>query len=166
MNTATTPLQSTPVADIMSRDVVAISANADMSKAARVLFEHGISGAPVIDEKGKCVGVLSLTDFARRDLSIATAGRLPPIGNEFLLQRDAGSGTVHIEHTAQGYVRQHMSEAVQSIGSEQPLLDAARYMHREKIHRLIVLDEASCPVGVISTLDLLGAFVSFSEEHP
>ena len=164
MNAANVQLLGVRVADIMSREVVTISANADMSQAARILFEHGISGAPVIDERGKCVGVLSLTDFARRDHLSSSDRGLPPLADEFVLNRDDRSGTVHIERAVEGYVRQHMSSAVQSIGSEQTLIDAAKYMSREKIHRLIVLDDASCPVGVISTLDLLSAFVEIAEE--
>ncbi len=164
MNAANVQLLKVRVTDIMSREVVTLSANADMSQAARILFEHGISGAPVIDERGKCVGVLSLTDFARRDQSQASDRGLPLLADEFVMNRDMGSGTVHIERAVEGYVRQHMSSAVQSIGSEQTLLDAAKYMNRQKIHRLIVLDEASCPVGVISTLDLLGAFVELATE--
>ncbi len=164
MNAAVTQLQQIHVADIMSREVIAISANADMAEAARLLYEHSISGAPVIDERGKCVGVLSLSDFARRDQSVSLGKNLPPLADEFVLQRDVVSGTVHIEHDTEGYVRQHMSCAVQSIRSEQTLIDAARYMHQEQVHRLIVLDEASCPVGVVSTLDILAAFVDLAEE--
>lgn len=164
MNAAAAQLQLVHVTDIMSREVITISANADMSAAARLLFEHSISGAPVIDERGKCVGVISLTDFSRRDYLHGNEDDLTPIADEFVLERDASSGTVHIEREVEGYVRQYMSDAVQSIDAEQTLIDAARYMHREKIHRLIVLDEACCPVGVISTLDLLGAFVKITEE--
>ncbi|NOZ39003.1 MAG: CBS domain-containing protein [Planctomycetes bacterium] len=164
MNAVATQLQQIRVADIMSREVVTISANADMSKAARLLFEHRISGAPVVDERGKCVGVLSLFDFARRDQSVSLGKSLPPLADEFVLRRDSGSGTVSIEHATEGYVREHMNTAVQSIDSEQSLIDAARYMHREGIHRLIVLDEASCPVAVVSTLDILAALVDLAEK--
>ncbi len=164
MNATVSQLQKVRVADVMNRDVVTVSANSDMSDAARVLFEHGIHGMPVVDERGKCVGVLSLTDFSRRNQLLSTNAGLPSLVHEFVLERHKEAGTVHIERKVEGYVRKHMSDAVQSIGAEQSLLDASRYMDSERIHRLIVLDEAACPVGIISALDIIGAFVELAEE--
>ena len=164
MSAAVAQMKLVHVADIMNPDVVTVSANTLMSDALRVLLENQISGAPVVDERGKCVGVLSLADFARRDQSLKGSDNLPPIADEFALRREAGSGTLHIEHEMEGYVRQHMCHAVQSIAADQSLIDAARYMHGEKIHRLIVLDEASCPVGVVGSLDVIGAFVEIGEQ--
>src|SRR5262245_42031347 len=56
-------LDSLRVADVMSRDVVVIHYHQTMTEAARVLTDHQISGAPVIDEQGRCIGILSATDF-------------------------------------------------------------------------------------------------------
>ncbi len=158
MNTTTERLQRLRVADVMSREVVSVSANATMSEASRVLLEHGLSGAPVVNELGRCVGVLSLIDFARRDCSHDDESDFPKNEDEFVLQRDETSGALHIEHAVEGYVHQYMSKAVQSIDQDQPLIDAARYMHAEKIHRLIVLDDTARPLGVVSALDLIGVF--------
>ena len=36
-----------------------------MLEAARILLRHQIGGAPVVDGKGKCVGLLSTSDFVR-----------------------------------------------------------------------------------------------------
>lgn len=51
--------------DLMSRKVKTIRAGTPLREAGAELVKLGIRGAPVIDERGKCVGVLSVTDLAR-----------------------------------------------------------------------------------------------------
>lgn len=51
--------------DLMSRDVETISANLSLSEAAARLARREIHGAPVVDDTGRCIGVLSVTDLAR-----------------------------------------------------------------------------------------------------
>jgi CBS domain-containing protein len=49
----------------MSRDVVTVPREMSLQQAARVLRRAGVSGAPVVDGQGRCVGVLSAADFLR-----------------------------------------------------------------------------------------------------
>src|ERR1700737_2020742 len=48
---------------LMSRDVVMIPRAMSLRTAGHLLSETHVSGAPVVDETGECVGVLSSTDF-------------------------------------------------------------------------------------------------------
>ena len=159
MTSLTNQLLNRQVAEVMSREVVTVSANATMAEASQVLLERGVSGAPVVNEFGKCVGVLSWTDFARRDQGQSESESLSVCAGEFELGRDDHSGVLHIERVVEGFVHQHMSSAIQSIDSQQTLWDAARYLHAEHIHRLIVLDSSTRPVGVLSALDIIGACI-------
>src|SRR5262245_17310804 len=65
MNTATKPLLTLTAADLMTRDLLVISEDIPMRRAAELLLSHQISGAPVVDLAGKLVGVISTTDFMR-----------------------------------------------------------------------------------------------------
>jgi CBS domain-containing protein len=51
--------------DLMARNVVVLPQDTTVREAARVLRQEYISGAPVVDKHGRCVGVLSATDFLR-----------------------------------------------------------------------------------------------------
>jgi CBS domain-containing protein len=51
--------------DIMTCGVVMLPEDAPLRDAARVLLQNRISGAPVVDARGRCVGVLSAMDFVR-----------------------------------------------------------------------------------------------------
>jgi CBS domain-containing protein len=68
------PLLSLTAGDLMSRDVETLDANLPLRDAALVLIRRAIHGAPVVDDTGTCVGVLSVTDLARW---AATRGERP-----------------------------------------------------------------------------------------
>lgn len=50
-------------ADLMSRDPITISHEMSLRAAAQRLFKNQISGAPVVDRKGRCIGMLCASDF-------------------------------------------------------------------------------------------------------
>lgn len=159
MNAVAQCLQGITVSEVMSRGVVTVSANADLADAVQVFMEHGISGAPVVNEYGKCVGVLSLSDCARCSESISAHTLLSPAAGAIRLRKNEKSGDFEIEQIAEGRVLQYMTPAVQTITPNQTVYDAVRYMHGERIHRLVVLDSDERPVGVISSLDILAAIL-------
>ena len=49
--------------DIMTRDVVTVSAALAVKELAKVFLKNRISGAPVVDKKGKIIGVVSEADI-------------------------------------------------------------------------------------------------------
>ncbi len=163
MNTRIENLKAIRVAEVMNRDVVALSANSTMAEAADRLAQHDIHGAPVVDELGHCIGVLSTSDFARLDQMQEQRGVRSASTEEFILSRYENKGPFRIEHAATDTVSQHMSRAPQTIDAKRSLIDAARAMHGQRIHRLIVIDSHGRPVGVLSTLDILAALVAWSD---
>src|SRR5260370_10548324 len=65
MHVLAKPFATLTAADLMTRDVVAIPEHMSLRTAARLLAGAQVTGAPVIDENGACVGVLSGSDFVR-----------------------------------------------------------------------------------------------------
>ncbi len=63
MTTTTRPLLTQTAAELMSREVITIPEDLSLRAAAHLLFQHRIGGAPVVDAEGRCIGVLSATDF-------------------------------------------------------------------------------------------------------
>lgn len=53
------------VSDAMTRCILTIGQDLPAYEAAERLLSHGVSGAPVLNDDGRCVGVFSLSDFAR-----------------------------------------------------------------------------------------------------
>ena len=63
MPTTTNPLLALTTSELMSRDVVTIPRDMSLRALAHLLFQNQISGAPVADADGRCIGVLCATDF-------------------------------------------------------------------------------------------------------
>ncbi len=59
------PLTTLSAGDVMSRDVVFVSHETSLRQAARLLMLHQISGLPVVEPGGTCIGVLSTSDILR-----------------------------------------------------------------------------------------------------
>ncbi|MBF0524903.1 MAG: CBS domain-containing protein [Deltaproteobacteria bacterium] len=63
-------LSELKVRDIMTKNLVTISPEETVEKAAVKMLEHRISGLPVVNEQGKLVGMLSQGDVFRVLISI------------------------------------------------------------------------------------------------
>ena len=166
MSKASGQLDDLRVADAMSAEVVTLPSSATMNEAADVLNSHGIHGAPVVDDAGHVIGVLTTADFAKLDTSENPCLFPGFHSDEFELKRAKHEEPFHIEHESPDCVRQHMTPAVQTIGAEQSLRDAALCMSASRIHRLIVIDSHSRPVGVLSPIDILAKLAGISNGCP
>ena len=65
MTTTTRTILDLAATDLMSRDMVTIPRTLSLREAAHLLRQADVTGAPVVDERGRCVGVLSAVDFLR-----------------------------------------------------------------------------------------------------
>lgn len=156
MNSAIERLVSLRVDDVMNREVVTIGQQETMEQAAVRLAQFEVTGAPVVDEQGRCVGVLSASDYVGR-----AAGLHP---SDSSLVKDAPHEPLHLERTDDERVEAHMSPVIQTVSPRATILQAARIMCGEHIHRLLVLDDQQRPVGVVSSLDLVAAMIAAIEE--
>lgn len=119
------------VSDLMTDlEVVSVKADCTLKKAASLFDTKRISGMPVVDERGVCVGVLSKKD-------------LP--GDPYERQRLFENG----EKIAEYYT----SPAI-CVRGHAHVVEAAAIMLKHKVHRLPVVDKEGKPVGVISRSDV------------
>ena len=51
------------VKDAMSRDVVTINAAELAHEALQLMAENKVSALPVVDRQGRCIGIISTSDF-------------------------------------------------------------------------------------------------------
>jgi IMP dehydrogenase len=132
-NLLTTPISRQLVADLMTIDPVVIAADALIEEAERLMRTYRVSGLPVIDAHGSLVGVISQTDFIHLDS--------PDVRS---LIRHDGSGI---------RVGEVMSRPPVTVLMTTGLIEAARLMVTERVHRLVVVDDHQRPRGVLSAID-------------
>lgn len=147
-------LRALTVADVMNKQVIAVGSRDSMVDVAQTFLEHDISSAPVTDEQGRFVGILSATDFLRRDSEVSDSDVTPSMSGRGLQVR------VCQPDTASAY----MTEEVLTVSPQTPLIQAATIMTEHHLHRLPVLDARQRVAGVISTMDITAAVVNMVDE--
>lgn len=162
MNSAIERLLSLRVSDVMTRDVVSVPADRAMPVAAATLVDSRISGAPVVNEGGRCVGVLSAADFVRR--AVWTDEDVRPKRTRECCPSTTPETDGDRHRPATDLVASYMSPAVHSVNVGRPFMDAARLMCQHHVHRLMVLDDDGRLAGVLTSLDLVAALIAAIEE--
>ncbi len=120
------------VSEVMTRGCVEVLADQTMDSAAEEFLNHRITGVPVVDDSGHCVGVLSATDFIWHERS----------------------------GTPDDPVRLYMSPKVKAVTPDHSLLDVARLMIEHHIHRVPVVNQQFCTLGIVTSLDIVSALVN------
>ncbi len=144
--------------DIMRKNVVTISPLATVKELADLLTKHRITGVPVVDSHGGLMGVVSQTDIVRKET------RREEETLDFY--RDVMPLLESVSRRPEeATVFDLMTPAVLSADEETPVGDLARQMLARKIHRLPVTREKRL-VGIVSTVDILRAFVEMEELRP
>jgi CBS-domain-containing membrane protein len=118
------------VEEIMTRKVLTIAAEADVKDAAWGLTLQGFTGAPVKDEHGNVIGVLSKSD-------LTDPSRVDP------------------DSTAPHTVREAMTPVLFATLATDPVKFAVRRMVETGSHRLLVLDADGKLVGILTPMDVM-----------
>jgi signal-transduction protein with cAMP-binding, CBS, and nucleotidyltransferase domain len=120
------------IAALMTREILTIGMDDSVAQVEAALVDRGLSWAPVLEPGGAVVGVISSADLLQFHAQ----------------QRDPRS------------VRAWQLCTYKPISVDQttPIGDVARTMLEQRIHHVVVTDGAR-PVGVVSSLDFVRAYV-------
>ena len=120
------------VKDIMTKRLVTFRPETNVLEAIDILLKNKISGAPVLDENGNIIGVLSEIDCM-----------------ETLIQDS-------YYHESRGSVSEYMSEKVTTVDAQMGIVDLAEFFVQKYFRRLPVVDHGKL-VGQVSRRDVLKA---------
>lgn len=171
--------------DIMSLDVETVSPEASLREVAALFADKHITGAPVVSGD-KVVGVVSATDLVEFDAESSGVprrreeqvewgdftepeewsegaespsaffvdmwGSAGPDADTRLDESDGPEWNVLEEHT----VGEVMTRTLCALPSTAPAREAAEYMLRAGVHRILVMDDGVL-VGVVTTTDIVKA---------
>lgn len=141
------------VKEVMTRDVVTIDAQDTLHEALRLMTENRVAALPVVNGKGKCVGVISTSDLievtSEVDEELEELEHTGIAAQAWLLEQMGKSlGDRHVEDL--------MSRDVATVGPDSLIVEAARLMRKNRVHRLPVV-EGDTLLGLISASDVLDA---------
>jgi CBS-domain-containing membrane protein len=145
---------SITAARIMNREVITFNRKTSLNEVARIMAENNFSGAPVIDDAGTVVGVISEKDFmyciagkgARSFLNVIL---------EFIRCRECVTQTIEGKKA-----EDIMSSPAITITETTPVVDIINLFSRHTINRVPVVNEAGRICGIVTRSDLLKISVS------
>lgn len=134
--------------------VAPVHAYETMESVLKSLNKAWETAAPVVDVKGKCIGVLTTTDIERfHDLQKRYEEKDESVIKEMFEVDEFGQRRTTNNNFDQ--VERHMTKNVISVRDNQSVEDAVDlFQANPKIHHLVVLDEDDHPVGIVDLLDV------------
>ena len=152
-------LEPETAAELMRPNPVSIRADASVGEAVALLSDKGFSAAPVIDEGGRPVGVVSRSDILVHDRE--RTDYVPAVADYYEDEEiRIGSGEFsragfQVVDVDRACVRDIMTPVVFAVSPRTPARRVVSEMLSRRVHRLFVVDADGVLVGVISATDVL-----------
>lgn len=159
-----------PVAkEIMVKNVKTFHSKNKVSEVAKTFAEHGISGAPVVDDERKVAGVITEHDIIK--LGEEHPKLLTPIESHLPLSlglsikdHDPEKMAEALNDIKEKKVEEVMTKKVKTLPPEAGLGEIARTMEKHKINRIPIVDEENKLLGIVARADVIKAFWEKQEE--
>jgi CBS domain-containing protein len=156
---STITLCAETAADLMRTNPVSIREDATIREAIALLTDKGFSAAPVIDDAGHPVGVLSRSDILVHDRErVEYVPDTPEFYHRERIVTEKGEmlrSGFQVENVDKTLVRDIMTPAIFSVTPKTPAARVVAELLALNVHRLFVVEPSGVLVGVISTLDVL-----------
>ncbi len=140
--------------DVMTGDVLTVSADADIFEAADLLLSSRVSAMPVVDQNDRIIGIVSEADLMKR-AEIGTAPHKSWLLR--LLSDDISKAAAYVRSHSR-HVGDVMTKEVVTVAENASLGEVAALMAKHGIKRLPVVSDG-CVVGIVSRADLLQALM-------
>lgn len=139
--------------DIMTRNVVTVTPDTEITQAAKLLLDSHFNGLPVVDDKGKLMGIICQDDLIVQQKKLPLPSLftffdgLIPLTSYRSLEKE-------MEKIVASKVSQAMTPDPITIAPDTSLEDIATLMVSNNVHTLPVL-EGGRLVGIIGKEDIL-----------
>lgn len=142
------------VADVMRREIVTVSPEATLRSAARIIFSGQAGGLPVVDRKGKLVGIV-----VEKDILSLFFPSLPEYIEDPTHVKDFELMEEKVTEVLDLPIKEFMSKNPLTISPETPLLQAVSLMIAKRVGRLPVVDDKKKLVGIVSRGEIFRTIV-------
>lgn len=141
--------------DVMQTHVITVDPDLPLLDAHRLFVEEEIHGAPVVDETGRLLGVVSSADLLRA-VDDEEGGRAPAFLREVLEESGKAARLPdELDATLRDLrVADVMTHGGVTVTPDTAIDEVAARMRSNRIHRVPVVSDGSL-AGIISTFDLI-----------
>lgn len=153
-----------PVSQVMTTEVVTFAPDEPAYDAMKTMVEAGVDGAPVVEDDGTVVGMLSTGDLIVQESRLHFPTVLSIFGATIELPGEKRQFEEDLRKSLGGTVAEVMQPDPITIGADDTVEEAATLLHEHDISRLPVVGDAGL-VGIIARVDILRAIISADQER-
>jgi len=146
------------IKEIMEKEVVSVKPDDTVRDALIFLFKMRISGLPVIDARGKLVGMFTEKDV----LSYILPSYIEKVGR-FIYEENPKSIKKKFMELDKVKVSQLMRRDVITTDEDAALCEVARIVLTQKTRRLPVVDKSGRVIGIVAREDVVKAYAREAE---
>jgi CBS domain-containing protein len=151
----------TTARDVMQTEVLALNESDSLIEAHQFFVRHDITGAPVVDDDGRLVGVVSIRDLLRTQDEDHDVSRT--VADYFSESSSYASLSGDLDHLREGLSEIPVSEVMTRdpicVAPDSPIKEVAALIRKHRIHRVLVAtpgtEERSDIAGIITLFDLV-----------
>jgi len=157
MSTTTDPVPGEPLArDIMTAPVITVKPDLAVKDLVALFRDQRIGGAPVVDDDGRLVGIVTEGDLMAMDADIALPHYFEIFDSIIYLESEKKFRD-RVEKAAAATVEQLMTDGdkVKTIGPDDPARLAATLMSKHRFDRVPVVDGEGKVVGIVTRHDIM-----------
>jgi CBS domain-containing protein len=146
---------STPVTEVMTKDVITLAPETSLAEAADLLAERGIGAAPVVDADGSIVGLLRDEDLliSEARLHLPTTIAILP-GVEFTLPGQIRRYDEELKKAASSTVADVMERSFKQVAPDATIEDVATLMHEHDVTHVPVVKDGKV-AGIVARGDIV-----------
>jgi len=143
--------------DVMTRDVITVKKETTIRELAELFARHRVSSAPVVDDNGNMIGIVTETDLIEQDKSLHIPTVISLFDWVIYLESDKKFEKELKKMTGQT-VGDIYTQEVETVTTATPISEVADFMSSRKIHAIPVLEERRV-VGIVARIDLIRTMI-------
>ncbi len=139
--------------DIMTKDVVTVKPSTTIEDLAHILIDHNISGAPVVNDEGALIGIVTENDLISKNkrLHIPTIMRL---FDAYIMLESPATIERELKRMAAVTVNDIFVKDAVTVTEENTVEEIATIMSEKKAYLMPVLSGGKI-TGIIGKMDLI-----------
>lgn len=141
--------------DIMTTKVITVKRDTSIEDLSALLVQHEISGAPVVDDAGALIGIITENDLISRNKRLHIPTVVSFLDAAIYLE-SSRKFEQEVKRMCATLVGDIFNAKVVSIAEETTLVDIATIMAEKKIHILPVVRDNKI-VGIVGKRDMVKA---------
>ena len=138
--------------DIMTKNVIVVKPSTTVNEFAKILINNKISGAPVVDDNGNMLGIVTENDLIEQNKRF----HIPTVIRIFdaFITLNQPAVEQQIKKMTAATVADICSNGVISVDEDAPIDEIASIMSEKKVHHIPVVQDKKI-VGMIGKIDII-----------